>query len=84
MDSYWSVSAALDPWCVVQPSTADDVSAIIKSLVSNNCTFGVRGGGHGSFAGSNSVEDGVTIDFGKPACVLWMTRAQSWLTFHLR
>ncbi|EQB44463.1 FAD binding domain-containing protein [Colletotrichum gloeosporioides Cg-14] len=64
MSTYWSVSAALNPWCIAQPSTAEDVSAIIKTLVANNCTFGVRGGGHGSFAGSNSVEDGVTIDFG--------------------
>ncbi|KAJ0158875.1 Bifunctional solanapyrone synthase [Colletotrichum tanaceti] len=64
MGSYWSVSAALEPWCVAQPSTAGDVSAIVRTLVASNCTFGVRGGGHGSFAGSNSVEDGVTIDFG--------------------
>ncbi|KAI8212055.1 Bifunctional solanapyrone synthase [Colletotrichum sp. SAR 10_76] len=64
MSTYWSVSAALNPWCIAQPSTAEDVSAIIKTLVANDCTFGVRGGGHGAFAGSNSVEDGVTIDFG--------------------
>ncbi|WDK19468.1 FAD binding domain-containing protein [Colletotrichum graminicola] len=64
MESYWSVSAALNPWCIAQPSTAEDVSTIIKTLATFNCTFGVRGGGHGSFAGSNSVEEGVTIDFG--------------------
>ncbi|KAL0929830.1 FAD binding domain-containing protein [Colletotrichum truncatum] len=64
MNSYWSVSAALPPWCVVQPSNAEDVSVTITTLASHNCSFGVRGGGHGSFAGSNSVEDGVTIDFG--------------------
>ncbi|KAK0374125.1 FAD binding domain-containing protein, partial [Colletotrichum limetticola] len=64
MDSYWSITAALDPWCVAQPSTAEDVSTIITTLAASNCTFGVRGGGHGSFAGSNSVNDGVTIDFG--------------------
>ncbi|KAK1962258.1 FAD binding domain-containing protein [Colletotrichum sublineola] len=64
MDSCWSVSAALNPWCIAQPSTAEDVSTIIKTLTTLNCTFGVRGGGHGSFAGSNSVEEGVTIDFG--------------------
>ncbi|KAK1991287.1 FAD binding domain-containing protein [Colletotrichum falcatum] len=64
MGSYWSVSAALNPWCIAQPSTAEDVSAIVRTLAASNCTFGVRGGGHGSFAGSNSVEEGVTIDFG--------------------
>ena len=64
MDSYWSVSAALDPWCVVQPSSAQDVSTIIRILGANDCAFGVCGGGHSSFAGSNSVKEGVTIDFG--------------------
>lgn len=64
LDSYWSVSAALSPWCMVLPSTAEDVSTTIRTLVSGNCTFGVKGGGHGSFAFSNAVKDGVTIDFG--------------------
>lgn len=64
MASYWSASAALAPWCVAQPTVAEDVSTILKTLVANNCPFGVRGGGHGSFGGSNSVADGVTIDFG--------------------
>ncbi|KAL0929448.1 FAD binding domain-containing protein [Colletotrichum truncatum] len=64
MSTYWSVSAALLPWCVIQPSNAEDVSVTITTLASHNCSFGVRGGGHGSFAGSNSVENGVTIDFG--------------------
>ncbi|KAH6641329.1 FAD binding domain-containing protein [Chaetomium tenue] len=59
LGSYWSVSAALSPWCMVLPSTAENVSTIIKTLVSGNCTFGVKGGGHGSFALSNSVEDGI-------------------------
>jgi FAD/FMN-containing dehydrogenase len=67
LGSYWSVSAALSPWCMVLPSTAEDVSTTIKTLVSGNCTFGVKGGGHGSFALSNAVEEGVTIDFGRSA-----------------
>ncbi|KAF3765349.1 FAD-binding domain-containing protein [Cryphonectria parasitica EP155] len=59
-----SVSAALDPWCIAQPQTAQDVSAILTVLIDNSCPFGVRGGGHGSWHGSNSVSQGVTIDFG--------------------
>jgi hypothetical protein len=62
--SYWSVSAALPPWCMVLPLTAEDVSAIIKTLVAGDCPFGIRGGGHSAHRLSNSVEDGVTIDFG--------------------
>jgi FAD/FMN-containing dehydrogenase len=49
---------------MVLPSKADDVSTIIKTLVNGHCPFGIRGGGHGSFALSNGVEKGVTIDFG--------------------
>lgn len=64
MSTYWSLSAALDPWCVAQPQTAKDVSRIVKTLASNHCPFGIRGGGHGFFALSNSVADGVTIDLG--------------------
>lgn len=67
MSSYWSASAALEPWCVAQPAAAEDVSTILTILIANNCSFGVRGGGHGSFNGSNSVADGVTIDFGMSA-----------------
>lgn len=64
MSTYWSVSAALDPWCVAQPETAKDVSRVVKTLAANDCPFGIRGGGHGFFALSNSVADGVTIDLG--------------------
>lgn len=38
---------------------------IIQTLTQSECPFGIVGGGHGDFAGSNSVKDGVTIDFGK-------------------
>ncbi|KAH9894539.1 FAD binding domain-containing protein [Xylariomycetidae sp. FL2044] len=63
LSSYWSVSAALRPTCMVLPSTTEDVSVIVRELTRHECPFGIRSGGHGSFAGSNSVEDGVTIDF---------------------
>lgn len=70
---------------MVFPSTAEDVSTIIKTVVAGHCPFGVKGGGHGSFALSNSVEHGVTIDFGKSNfCVLNTPLILSWLTFHPR
>lgn len=37
----------------------------MKVITKNQCKFGIRGGGHGNFKLSNSVEEGVTIDFGK-------------------
>jgi FAD/FMN-containing dehydrogenase len=49
---------------MVQPSTAEDVSITIKTLVAGECPFGIRGGGHGAHALSNGVKDGITIDFG--------------------
>ncbi|KAJ3467374.1 hypothetical protein FSOLCH5_004157 [Fusarium solani] len=64
MDSYWSVSAALRPDCIALPETAEDVSKIMKVITQHKCNFGIRGGGHGNFALSNSIEDGITIDFG--------------------
>ncbi|KAK5996633.1 FAD-dependent monooxygenase sdcF [Cladobotryum mycophilum] len=69
--TYWSTGAALAPWCMVQPLTAQDVSITIKTLVANDCPFGIRGGGHGSFPLSNSVKDGVTIDFGNMNATTW-------------
>lgn len=50
---------------MVLPSTAEDVSIIMKTFVKHECPFGIRGGGHSSFALSNSVEHGITIDFGE-------------------
>lgn len=50
---------------MVLPSTAEDVSLIVKALVANDCPFGVRSGGHSSHPLSNSVEKGITVDFGK-------------------
>jgi FAD/FMN-containing dehydrogenase len=49
---------------MVQPSNAEDVSRTIKTLVAGDCPFGIRGGGHGAHTLSNSVEHGITIDFG--------------------
>ncbi|KAH7319944.1 FAD binding domain-containing protein [Stachybotrys elegans] len=71
LDSYWSLSAALSPWCMVQPSTAKHVSVIIKTLVAGECPFGIRGGGHGAHKLSNAVDKGVTIDFGNMNSTTW-------------
>lgn len=49
---------------MILPMSAEDVSIAIRLIAGNACSFGIRGGGHGSFALSNSVDEGVTIDFG--------------------
>ncbi|KAH7394864.1 hypothetical protein DE146DRAFT_658558 [Phaeosphaeria sp. MPI-PUGE-AT-0046c] len=66
--SYWSVSAQLEPNCIVQPTSRDDVVKVVKTLVEcEKCSktkFAVRSGGHTTWAGSNNIEDGVTVDLG--------------------
>ncbi|KAI1307069.1 FAD binding domain-containing protein [Xylaria venustula] len=64
LKSYFSVSAALEPWCIVLPSTTEEVSNVIKTLTTHQCPFGIQSGGHGLFPGANSVQNGVTIDLG--------------------
>lgn len=63
--SYWSESANVAPTCIALPASPEDVSEIIKIISANDCKFGVRGGGHGAYTGSNSIKNGVTIDFSK-------------------
>ncbi|KAI1158147.1 putative oxidoreductase [Nemania serpens] len=65
--SYFSPqAAAVRPACYVTPKTAQDVSAVVKSLTSSAnggpYDFAVRAGGHTWFAGANSSAGGVSID----------------------
>ncbi|KAH7153603.1 hypothetical protein EDB81DRAFT_758546 [Dactylonectria macrodidyma] len=67
LETYWSVSARLKPWCIVQPRTADEVSKVLQTLLDAGSGAGswhiaVRGGGHNHWVGSNNVANGVTID----------------------
>ncbi|KAF2010251.1 FAD-binding domain-containing protein [Aaosphaeria arxii CBS 175.79] len=67
-ESYWSVSAQLTPHCIVQPTSTDDVVKVVNILVGDGaCSstkFAVRSGGHTTWAGSNNIEDGITVDLG--------------------
>ncbi|KAJ4983181.1 6-hydroxy-D-nicotine oxidase [Stagonosporopsis vannaccii] len=66
--SYWSVSAQLSPNCIVQPISTEGVSMTVKTLVEDaGCKderFAIRSGGHTTWAGSNNINGGVTIDLG--------------------
>ncbi|KAJ2982579.1 hypothetical protein NUW58_g6411 [Xylaria curta] len=61
---YWSVNAALKPWCMILPLTANETSQVVQVITRNQCPFGIRSGGHAVFAGSSSTDEGVTIDLG--------------------
>lgn len=65
IESIWSLSARQLPYCVVLPESAQDTSKIIKVITRHQCPFSVRGGGHSASALTNSVEDGVGIDFAR-------------------
>lgn len=62
---YYSKNAALAPTCMVLPTSTADVALIASTIYENQCHFGIRSGGHSAHAGSNSVSEGVTIDFGR-------------------
>ncbi|KAI9650549.1 hypothetical protein NHQ30_000566 [Ciborinia camelliae] len=68
VESYWSLAAQLDPYCIIQPRNAAEVSQAVVALVQANktqpCQFAVRSGGHTTWAGAASIVDGVTIDLG--------------------
>ncbi|KAI8626388.1 hypothetical protein F5Y19DRAFT_466404 [Xylariaceae sp. FL1651] len=63
-DSYWSNSAKLKPSCIVQPRDAQEVATAVKMLAAAGEQFAIRSGGHTQWAGSNNIENGVTIDLG--------------------
>ncbi|EXF86344.1 6-hydroxy-D-nicotine oxidase [Colletotrichum fioriniae PJ7] len=61
-ESYFSVSAQLSPYCIVQPTSTAEVSLTINTLKETTCSWAIRGGGHMTWAGASNIEEGVTID----------------------
>lgn len=64
LDSIFSATAALDPWCLVLPESTSEVSKVMEVIDKEHCAFGIRSGGHAVYANGNSVHDGITIDLG--------------------
>lgn len=60
---YWSTTLrSVDPACIVQPSSAEDVAAVIKVLNKYpSVRFATRSGGHDPNVGHATVQDGVQI-----------------------
>ena len=64
--NYWSTScAALKPTCIIFPTTADEVSTVIKILNGNNEKFAIKSGGHNPNNGWSSVAGGPLISTSK-------------------
>ncbi|KAI1778637.1 FAD binding domain-containing protein [Hypoxylon cercidicola] len=59
---YWSTSCSnLKPSCILEPSTTEEVAAIVSILRGNNETFAVKSGGHNPNNYFASVDDGPLI-----------------------
>lgn len=54
---------AQHPSCIVRPSSASDISTIIKVLRNSPKTaFAIRSGGHGTNRGFSNIDGGITLD----------------------
>ncbi|KAL3439766.1 hypothetical protein BJX65DRAFT_300898 [Aspergillus insuetus] len=63
--SYWSLTAQLRPWAIVQPRKTEEVAKAVRALVdSPDVKFAVRSGGYMSWAGASNIVNGITIDLG--------------------
>jgi hypothetical protein len=60
---YWSTTLrSVDPACIVQPSSPEDVAAVVKVLNKYpSVRFAIRSGGHDPNVGHATVQDGVQI-----------------------
>jgi FAD/FMN-containing dehydrogenase len=46
----------------VEPSSAEEVSFVLQTLIDTECHFAIKGGGHDRTPGSSNIDGGVTID----------------------
>lgn len=62
-EQYWSTTLRqVDPACIVQPSSAEDVAAVVTVLNKySTVPFAIRSGGHDPNVGHATVQDGVLI-----------------------
>lgn len=60
---YWSTTLrSVDPACIVQPTSAEDVAAVVKVLNKYpTVNFAIRSGGHDPNVGHATVQDGVQM-----------------------
>ncbi|KAF9698012.1 hypothetical protein EKO04_004314 [Ascochyta lentis] len=60
--AYWSAQQAeVNPYCIVKPSNAQQVSAVVLISRLTKCPFAVKGGGHAAFQGASSIDGGITV-----------------------
>ncbi|KAJ6577762.1 FAD-binding domain-containing protein [Mycena capillaripes] len=52
---HWLLSSIEDPQCVIEPSSAADIGAILKTVSATRTPFAIKGGGHTSNKGFSST-----------------------------
>ncbi|KAG7090438.1 hypothetical protein E1B28_009557 [Marasmius oreades] len=52
----------LSPTCTVRPSSASEVSLIVKIAKDSQCPFAVASGGHMAWKGSSNIDEGFVVD----------------------
>ncbi|KAI0598823.1 putative FAD-binding oxidoreductase [Biscogniauxia sp. FL1348] len=61
----WVQTAWASPTCIVQPTTAEELSELVKHLVAEDVHFAVRSGGHSPAPLGANINDGVLVDMSK-------------------
>jgi|SRR5687767_10320224 FAD/FMN-containing dehydrogenase len=65
-NEYWSEACSmLKPVCIVFPTTADEVAAVVRILANYDHDFAVKSGGHSPNKYFASVEEGLLISTSK-------------------
>ncbi|KAF7920512.1 hypothetical protein EAE99_008125 [Botrytis elliptica] len=63
---YWSVQQAeVVPSCRFDVTIPQDISTTIKVSHLTDCPFAVKSGGHASFAGASSIQNGILVNLQK-------------------
>ena len=65
--SYWAAfEKELSPSCIIMPTSAEDVSNVIKVVsepaLKGHFQLAIRGGGHTAWAGAANIDMGITLD----------------------
>ncbi|KAK3389248.1 FAD binding domain-containing protein [Podospora didyma] len=64
--TYWALEQQdVDPSCVFEPASADEVAFFVRLAKTTTCPFAVKSGGHGAFAGSSNIQDGITVSLAR-------------------
>ncbi|KAF3939063.1 hypothetical protein ABW19_dt0208602 [Dactylella cylindrospora] len=59
--SFWSSRTYMQPSCVFRPTSAEEISVVVRLMLWTQNDFGIVGGGHSALKGWGNAEDGVLI-----------------------